>query len=71
MPELSPITIPAALSHALARGKRITGRGLRLAAKNGYLPGAVKHGRDWIIPLAGLDHYLEHRPKPGRKVTVR
>lgn len=48
-------------------GEQATARGIRLAAKNGYIPGAKKNGRDWLIPYEGFDHYLNNRPKPGRK----
>lgn len=45
----------------------ITTRGIRLAAARGYIPGARKAGRDWLIPYSGLSHYLDNRPKRGRK----
>jgi hypothetical protein len=60
-------TIAEATEHATENGHQITDRGLRKAAKNGYVPGAYKIGRDWIIPEDGLDDYLNNRPKPGRK----
>jgi hypothetical protein len=42
-------------------------RTIRWAAKNGYIKGAEKRGRDWQFPLRSLLYWLEYRPKRGRK----
>ncbi|MFZ5589643.1 MAG: hypothetical protein ACOY4M_08420 [Pseudomonadota bacterium] len=44
----------------------VTARGLRFACMRGDVPGAQKSGRDWLIPLEGLEYFLLHRRK-GRK----
>lgn len=44
----------------------VTDKAIRLAADRGDIPGARKLGRDWLIPYDGLNHFLDHRPKPGR-----
>lgn len=47
---------------------------IRKAAGQGRLPGAAKHGRDWMIPEESLRYYKatpggrpEHRPKGEEK----
>jgi len=49
----------------------VSERGIRLAAKNGYIPGAHKVGRDWVIPFNGLWHYINNRPKRGKKSSLQ
>jgi hypothetical protein len=61
------MTIDQAVNYAHEMGEQVSARGLRLAAERGYIPGARKVGRDWLIPYDGLNHYLDNRPKPGRK----
>lgn len=61
------MTVNQAEDYAKEVGEIATARGIRLAAKNGYIPGARKIGRDWLIPYDGYNHYLDNRPKPGRK----
>lgn len=60
------ITVAEAVALAESMGQSITDRTIRLAADNGYIPGARKVGRDWLLPRYGLVHYLENRPRPGR-----
>lgn len=75
-PDLSPpvkgqrpekMTTEQAMEYADEVGEKITKRGIRLAAKNGYIPGAHKIGRDWLITYEGFNHYLDNRPKRGPK----
>lgn len=61
------MTVDQAEDYAREVGETATARGIRLAAKNGYIPGARKIGRDWLIPYGGFNQYLDNRPKPGRK----
>jgi hypothetical protein len=64
------MTIAQAEEYAAEVGEPVTGRAIRHAAKAGYVPGARKNGRDWLIPYEGINHYLDNRPKPGRKPTA-
>lgn len=50
-------------------GSKVTVRAIRHAAGAGYIPGARKAGRDWLIPYEGLNHYLDNRPKRGPKIA--
>lgn len=61
------MTVKAAENYAHEVGESVTARAIRHAAENGYIPGARKIGRDWLIPYEGFNHYLENRPRPGRK----
>lgn len=61
------MTTEQAEDYAREVGESVTRRGIRLAARNGYIPGSRKVGRDWLIPYDGFNHYLDNRPKPGRK----
>lgn len=61
------MTANQAEDYAHEVGERVTARAIRLASKNGYIPGARKVGRDWLIPYDGFNHYLDHRPKRGPK----
>lgn len=63
------MTVGQAEEFAREVGEKASARGIRLAAKRGYIPGARKAGRDWLIPYEGFNHYLDHRPRPGRKPT--
>lgn len=65
--EQHEMTVSEAVALAESMGQRITDRTIRLAAENGYIQNARRAGRDWLIPRDGLMHYLENRPKPGRK----
>jgi hypothetical protein len=67
--DASEMTVAEAESYAVEVGESVTGRAIRHAAKEGYIPGARKLGRDWLIPFAGMYHYLDNRPKPGRKTA--
>lgn len=49
------------------RGEIIPLRTIRYAAKNGFIPGAEKQGRDWVFPQVKFTAWLRNRPKPGRK----
>jgi hypothetical protein len=55
------MTTTEAVQYALDAGVRITYTGIVGAAQHGRIPGARKFGRDWVIPLAGMIYYLEHR----------
>ena len=61
------MTVEQAQEYAREVGEQVTARGIRLAAKNGYIPNARKIGRDWLITYEGFNHYLDNRPKRGRK----
>jgi hypothetical protein len=61
------MAVEEAVDLAAHREQWVTARAIRLAAKRGHIPGAKKVGRDWLIPYDGFSHYLDHRPKPGRK----
>lgn len=61
----SEMTVAEAEDYAKEVGERVTGRGIRFAAKRGYIPGARKLGRDWLIPYEGFNDYLDNRPNPG------
>ena len=66
-PSKTDMTIDEAMTFARDAGEPVTERGIRYAAAEGFIPGARKKGRDWLIPYEGFDYYLDHRPKPGRK----
>lgn len=61
------MTIAQAEEYAREVGEQVTARGIRYAAKHGYIPGARKIGRDWLITYEGVNHYLDNRPKRGPK----
>ena len=61
------MTVPEAEDFAKSAGEPVAGRTIRHAAAAGYIPGARKLGRDWLIPCEGFNYYLDNRPKPGRK----
>ena len=61
------MTAGEAESYAREVGEPVTARAIRHAASAGHIPGARKAGRDWLIPYEGFNHYLDNRPKPGRK----
>lgn len=65
--EAGEMNVKQAEDYAKAVGESVTARAIRYAADNGYIPGARKIGRDWLIPYEGFNHYLDNRPKPGRK----
>ena len=65
------MTIAQAVEFARKKGKTITGRGIRKAAASGYILGARKLGRDWLIPRDGFVHYLNNRPKRGPVAKMR
>lgn len=48
-------------------GKRVSSRTIRYAAANGFIRLAEKTGRDWRFPKRTFLHWLNNRPKPGRK----
>ncbi len=60
-------TVVEAVAYTREVGEPVTGRAIRYAAAHGFIPGARRAGRDWLIPFAGLNHYLDHRPKRGPK----
>lgn len=41
-------------------------RTLQIACERGRIPGAVKHGRDWLIPASGLWSYIDDLSPRGR-----
>lgn len=61
------MTVAQAEQFATEAGEKATARTIRQAAEHSYIPGARKIGRDWLIPYEGFNHYLDNRPKPGRK----
>lgn len=61
------MTVEQAQDYAKEVGEQVTTRGIRLAAKNGYIPNARKLGRDWLITYEGFNHYLDNRPLRGPK----
>lgn len=61
------MTVEQAEDYAKEVGEPVSRRGIRKAAKNGYIPGARKIGRDWLIPYEGFNHYLDNRPERGPK----
>lgn len=65
--EPGEMNVKRAEDYAREVGEYVTARAIRHAADKGYIPGARKIGRDWLIPFEGFDHYLDNRPKPGRK----
>lgn len=64
------MTADQAEEYAREVGESVSARGVRFAARHGYIPGARKIGRDWVIPYEGFNQYLDNRPKPGRKPTI-
>jgi hypothetical protein len=61
------ITIGETLEYACEIGERLTARGLRLSARRGFIPGARKAGRDWLLTYEGINYYFDNRPKCGRR----
>lgn len=61
------MSIPEAEAYAAEVEEPVPARTIRYAAKNGFISGARKVGRDWLIPYDGFEHYLANRPKPGPK----
>jgi len=61
------MTVEQAEDYSREVGGQVTRRGIRQAAKRGYIPGARKIGRDWLITYDGFNHYLDNRPKRGRQ----
>lgn len=51
---------------AAAREAKREPRTIRAAAAAGRIDGAVKEGRDWFVPRAGLWNYLEQLGPAGR-----
>ncbi|MBP8055088.1 MAG: hypothetical protein KA314_04570 [Chloroflexi bacterium] len=64
------MSIDQAVDYAKEVGEKVTDRGLRLACKNGYIPGSRKVGRDWLITYEGMNYYLDNRPKPGPRTKA-
>lgn len=61
------MTADQAESYAREVGESVTARAIRYAAAHGFIQGARKIGRDWLIPYEGMNNYLDNRPKRGRK----
>lgn len=61
------LTIRQAVELAAERDLPVPGRTIRWAALHEFIPGAEKFGRDWMIPRAAFLHWLNNRPRPGRK----
>jgi hypothetical protein len=61
------LTAPEAETFAIEQGYTVNTRTIRWAAAHGFIKGADKHGRDWRFPQRTFLHWLNHRPKPGRK----
>jgi hypothetical protein len=66
-PQKAEMNVNQAEDYAREVGEPVTARAIRLAADRGYIPGARKVGRDWLIPYEGFNHYLDNRPRRGRK----
>jgi len=64
---INDMIIRDAVAYVERQGYKISNRSLRLAAANNRIPGAHRLGRDWMIPQAGLDHYLANHPRLSRK----
>jgi excisionase family DNA binding protein len=51
----------------------VTAQRVRLLCKQGRIPGARRFGRDWLIPVQGVDHWLtldrDRRRKEARDKT--
>lgn len=62
-----PLTTGEAAALAAEMGQDAPARTVRYAASHGFIPGAVKHGRDWTFPKSAFLAWLANRPKPGRK----
>jgi len=60
-------TIAEAVDYTAEVGEPVSARGLRLACARGYIPSARKAGRDWLLSYESINHYLDNRPRPGRK----
>ena len=65
--EQHEMTVAEAVALVESMGQKITSKTIRLAAENGYIPNARKVGLNWLIPRDSLMHYLNNRPRPGRK----
>ena len=61
------LTIKQAVEVSTEMKRMVSGRTIRWAALHEFIPGAEKFGRDWMIPKGSFLHWLDHRPKPGRK----
>lgn len=62
------ITVPEAAQLILeVSGDNIPTRTIRYACKNGHIKGAEMQGRDWRFPQTRFLHWVNNRPKTGRK----
>jgi len=65
------LTIGEATELAIQLKYDIPERTIRWAVLHNFIPGAEKSGRDWKFPKRTFLHWLNHRPKPGRKVVTK
>lgn len=66
-PEDAIINIRQAVQFCREAGTPVSARGLRKACARGHIPNAFRIGRDWLITYRALNHYLDNRPRRGRK----
>lgn len=61
------LTVEEAQALAASQGRSVAVESLRLAARRGWIEGAQKNGRDWLLPKGALLAYLAQERKPGPK----
>lgn len=61
------MTVGQAEEYTREVGEPVSARGIRLACARGDIFGARKVGRDWLMTYDAVNHYLDNRPRPGRK----
>ena len=64
------LTIGQAAELASELKADVSQRTIRWAVLHKFIGGAEKIGRDWRFPKRTFLHWLNHRPKPGRKSTT-
>lgn len=67
VPEDALINIRQAADYCRELGEPVSERGLRKACARGYIPGARRVGRDWVMTYRSINHYLDNRSRRGRK----
>jgi len=65
--KMKRLTIRQAEELSVKLSRNAPARTIRWAALHEFIQGAEKFGRDWMIPRESFLHWLDHRPKPGRK----
>lgn len=64
------LTIGQAADLAAEFKDEVSQRTIRWAVLHKFIGGAEKTGRDWRFPKRTFLHWLNHRPKPGRKSVL-